>query len=224
MLPHWSAPPVCISTPSLAVQMQEVRRLQQHVAEFGEAEARFEPLLDRILGEHVRDREMLADVAQEVDQAELAQPVVVVDQLRRRSGPGVKSRNRASWPPDPGDVAHQRLASSAGRGPPIGTTGRRSCPVPPPTSGDRPVAVALQVEQPEDRHEVADVQRIGGRVEAVVGRDRAPGASRSARPGRLVLEHAAPRQLLEEARRERASSGRFEVRQSVVCVTVGARA
>ena len=41
-------------------------------------------------------------------------------------------------------------------------------PVPPPDEGHRPAAVALQVEQAEDRHEMADVERWAARIEADV--------------------------------------------------------
>ena len=42
-----------------------------------------EPRLDRILGEHVRHGEVLADVAQEVEQLpNFGQPLAVVDHLR----------------------------------------------------------------------------------------------------------------------------------------------
>ncbi len=67
------------------VQAQEVVGLQQHVAELGERQAllALQPRLDRVLGRHVVDGEVLADVAQELDQVELAQPVGVVEQQRR---------------------------------------------------------------------------------------------------------------------------------------------
>ena len=54
----------------LPMELQEVGRLEEHVAELGVRQAGLEPVLDRILGQHVRDREVLADVAQEVEQAE----------------------------------------------------------------------------------------------------------------------------------------------------------
>ena len=60
MLPHWSAPPIWSSTPLLAVEGREVERLEGHVAELGERQPALEALLDRVLGQHVRDREVLA--------------------------------------------------------------------------------------------------------------------------------------------------------------------
>ena len=67
------------------VQMPEVVRLKEHVAELGERQAALQAHLDRVLGEHVRHREVLARVAQEVDQRQLAEPVEVVDH-RCRAG------------------------------------------------------------------------------------------------------------------------------------------
>ena len=53
------------------VEVREVVGLQQHVAELGERQPALQAHLDRVLGEHVRDREVLAGVAQEVDQRQL---------------------------------------------------------------------------------------------------------------------------------------------------------
>ena len=50
-----------------------------------------------------------------------------------------------------------------------------------------------------DRHEVADVERRPGRVEAVVGGDRAARREARREAGRRVVEQAAPAQLVEEA-------------------------
>ena len=55
---------------------------------------------------------------------------------------------------------------------------------------DRPAAEALELEQPEDRHEMADVERVGGRIEADVGGDRAARASRAGSPGVVACEDA----------------------------------
>ncbi len=133
MLPHWSAPPICSSTPIVPVQVGEVVRLQQHVAEFGERQAALEPDLDRVLGEHVRDREVLAGVAQEVDQRQLAEPVEVVDHdaPRRR-----RARSRGTARAASADAA--TFASSVSRSSRFRSDERPDgspiIPVPPPTS------------------------------------------------------------------------------------------
>ncbi len=52
----------------LAEQVQEVVGLQQHVAEFCERQPGLEPRLHRLLLQHDVDGEVLANVAQKVDQ------------------------------------------------------------------------------------------------------------------------------------------------------------
>ena len=76
--------------------------------------------------------------------------------------------------PDRGDVRRERLAVEQV---PLGRRARRVADHPGPAADerDRPAAVALELEQPEDRDEVADVERRPGRVEAVVAGDRPAG-------------------------------------------------
>jgi hypothetical protein len=50
----------------VAVEIQVVHRLHQDVAELGVGDARFEARPDDLAGEHLVDREVLADVTQEV--------------------------------------------------------------------------------------------------------------------------------------------------------------
>ncbi len=67
----------------MLVQIQEVVTLYQLVREFCEGHAiafTVEALLDRVLGHHIVDGDVLADVADEVEEGELAHPVVVVDE------------------------------------------------------------------------------------------------------------------------------------------------
>ena len=51
----------------VAVEVEEVHRLQQHVAELGVADPGLEPAAHDVAGQHPVHREVLADVAQEVD-------------------------------------------------------------------------------------------------------------------------------------------------------------
>ena len=138
------------------MEMGEVVRLEEHVAELGERQPALEPDLDRILGEHVRDREMLAGVAQEVDQRQRSEPVEVVDHDRARVGREVEEPLELD--PDGRDVGFERgdVEQVA-----LGGTARRVADHARPATDDRerPAAEALQAEQPEDRHEVADVER-----------------------------------------------------------------
>jgi hypothetical protein len=68
-----------------AMQVQEVVRLQQHVAELGVADALLaivQTVAHRVSLDHRVDREVLPDVAQHVDEAEPVEPRGVVDDPR----------------------------------------------------------------------------------------------------------------------------------------------
>src|SRR5205814_968005 len=70
----------------VAEQVQEVVRLQQHVAEFGVGNARVEPRFHRLLLQHDVHAEVLSHIAQEVDEGLLDEPIgVVEDEGLRRS-------------------------------------------------------------------------------------------------------------------------------------------
>ena len=64
-----------------AVKLDEIVGLQHHVVELDEAQGllALEPQLHRILGEHAVDAEMASVIAQEIDIAELVEPIGVVD-------------------------------------------------------------------------------------------------------------------------------------------------
>ena len=66
-------------------QSQEVVCLENLVAELGVRQARVgasHPRAHRLLGDHGPDRELLPDVAQEAQDVELAEPGVIVEELR----------------------------------------------------------------------------------------------------------------------------------------------
>ncbi len=77
------------------VEVVVVVGLQQHVAELGVGDAMLprHPSLHALPGDHLVDRDVLADVTQEVQEAQLPRPVEVVHQ---RPGP--------LWPQDSGDL------------------------------------------------------------------------------------------------------------------------
>ena len=108
------------------VQVGEVVCLEQHVAELGERQPALQADLDRVLGEHVRDREVLAGVAQELDQRELAEPVEVVDQ--DRAGPRREVEEALELAPDRGRRSPPASRRRAGSARSSGPTGRRSSP------------------------------------------------------------------------------------------------
>ena len=157
MLPHWSAPPICRSTPVRAVQVQEVGRLEGLVAELGEAHARGEARLDGVLGEHVGHREVLADVAQEVEDGHRASQSRL-STMSGCAGPGEKSRKRSSCRRSAAELASIVASSRRLRSVDL-PDGSPIMPVPPPmTMTGRPPARCRWSEQ-EDLQQVADVER-----------------------------------------------------------------
>ena len=166
----------------LPVQGREVERLERHVAELGEREPALEPRLDGVLGQHVRHREVLADVAQVVDQRDRARASRSCWPSRPGRGPGEKSRNRSSCAWIAATLCSRVGTSSRFA---LGGAPRRVADHPRAAADqrDRPAAVLLEPEQAEDRDQVADVERVRGGVEPDVGGDRA-GRSRGARRGR----------------------------------------
>ena len=116
---------------------------------------------------------------------------------------GARARSRGTAPAaaaDGGDVGLERVGGRAGCAPLERPDGSPIIPVPPPTTATGPPAVTLQAEQPEDRDEVPDMQRVGGRIEPDVAGDRlgpAPGAPAS--PGVVGVQDAAPLELVEQA-------------------------
>ncbi len=90
--------------------MHEVERLQQHVRELGVADAGLavEPRAYRVLRHHVIHGEVLADVAQELEIADAARPVRVVDD-RGRVAPGREVEEALELLADARDVSLELL-------------------------------------------------------------------------------------------------------------------
>ena len=102
--------------------------------------------------------------------------------MTRAPGPGEKSRNRSSCAAERGHVRLERVAVEqvAFRRP----AGRvADHPGPAADDRDRAAAEALESEQPEDRDEVPDVERVGRRIEPDVPAIGRPVARRPAKPG-----------------------------------------
>ena len=159
-----------------AEELEVVHRLQQHVAELGVADAALEPRPDDLAGQHAVDREVLADVAEEVDRREVRGPLVVVD--HRRGVVALEGQERLDLLLHPGhplvhgvERVHGPLAAVARvADQPGGATDEEV----------RHVAGVLEPAGGHDLHEVAHVQARRGRVEADVEPDRARRPSRRA--------------------------------------------
>ena len=155
----------------LVVQVEKVVGLQQHVAELGEGDAFFavDAVAHRVLGDHVVDGEMLAGIAQEIDQRQRHQPVGVVHHPGRVAFDfeieevGQLFLDRLDVGLDL--LARQQLAL-------VGLSARVADHAGPAASqGNGMVPKALQARQRNQRDQVADMQAVGGGVEAVIDGD-----------------------------------------------------
>ena len=147
------------------VQHEVVVRLEQHVTEFRVRDALFagHPGRHGLLGQHVVDGEVLADIPEEVRHPDLAQPVSVVDDTGG-VGLDVKIQEMGELELDVLDVVvdllhrqklslvvpTRRVADHAGSSP--GDCNWR-------------MSVPLHSHEAHDRDHVADVQAACGRVE-----------------------------------------------------------
>ena len=109
------------------VQAEEVVGLQQHVAELGVGDPlvrALEAALDRLLGHHLVDREVLAHVAQELEGRSVPSQSAL---LSSRARPSSRSRNWPSWGRIACEVALDGLRGRAAGARPACRPGRRSC-------------------------------------------------------------------------------------------------
>ena len=168
-------------------QFHEIVGLQEHVAELGVGNARvvaLQPAADGVALNHGIDRKVLAHVTKEADDVDPPRPVEIV----RHDGAGValEIQKRLDLPPNPFDpAADHRLVVQ----PPFIVPERR---VADQSRGaaeqqDRAVPLDLEAPQREQRDQVADVQAVGGGIEAAIKRAHPPGemAAQPAFVGRL---------------------------------------
>ena len=152
------------------MQVDEVVGLQQHVTEFGIADAGVfatETAFHRVLRHHHIDRKVLTDVAEEFEVAKLAHPIEVVHQLARVGSVKVKKLLHLFF--DAGDVlleypcGQQRaLFALAARvaNHPSGSTDERN----------RFVTGLLKTAQSHQLQHATDVQAVCRRIESDVQR------------------------------------------------------
>ena len=179
------------------IEVQIVVALQQLVAELGERHAVVgiggQTFLDRVLGHHVVDGDVLADVADEVEEAVALHPVIVVDQDGVVGRITVKVQELGQLLADALLVVaqgvlidehallrlHRRVANHA-----CGSANQ----------GDGPVSGTLQVLEHHDAHQVANVQRVGCGVDAHIARGHLL-VELFFGSGHDVVDHAAPFQF-----------------------------
>ena len=200
MLPHWSEPADLHASRRAFVQVQEVVRLQQHVAELGVADAllaALQALAHRVLLDHHVDREVLADVAQHLDERRACRASRRCSTMLR----GVRRRLEVEQALEDPALAPRRLRSTCSRVSSWRSASlpedRRSARCRRPSS--RP-ACARRAEsaQQHDRHQVADGERVRGRVEAAVDHARASRDALSGLSVGLLVQKASPGQVFEE--------------------------
>ena len=181
----------------VAVEVEEVHRLEQHVAELGVADPRLEAALHDVARQHPVDREVLADVAQEVDRRQARGPVVVVD--HRRGVVALEGQERldlAAYPLHPVLDGVERVEGALPRVPRVADHAGRAA-----DQGVRRVAGVLEPLRGQHLDQVAHVQARRGRVEADV-EPHAPAGQGLAQgvEVRRVGDQAAPLEVVEEGR------------------------
>ena len=198
----------------VAAEHVEIEGLEQHVAELGVADAGLAILharADALLGDHLVDGEMLADVAQEIEEADGRRPARVIQQAGGIGG-GVEIEQAAELFLDLGDVGVEhflgeqlallRLAAGVADGA-GGAAGER----------DGVMAQQLKPAQRQQRHQVAHVQAVGGRVKAAVKRDgaRADAFRQLLRVG-AIGQQAAPLEFFQNVhpREDRLPEANFQ--------------
>ncbi len=182
-------------------QLQEVVGLEERIVELDEGERllAFEAQAHRVLRQHAVDREMAADVAQEGDIAEAVEPIGVVglDRVALALAEGeeaIEGAADAAHIGGDGGLIEQAPRLVAPRR--VADLGRAAA-----HQHDRPVPGLLQPAQRHDLHEVADMEAVGGAVEADIGRD--PPRRRERVQGieiGALMEKAARNEGVEEGR------------------------
>ena len=156
-------------TAAVLEQVQEVVRLEQHVAELGVGDPLLPPLeasAHRLLGHHHVDRDVLADIAQELHEAEVAQPVGVVQQ---KGAVRAEVEEPLELTPNCLGVGRDLLLGEQ-RSLDVLAAGVADQRRPAAHHDDGPVAGLLEAADGHDPHELADVEAVGGGVEAAVER------------------------------------------------------
>jgi hypothetical protein len=150
--------------------VEKVVGLEQHVAELRVAHAvtlALEPVPDGVAGEHLVDREVLADVTEEGVRAHRAEPGVVVHDVDVLAEQALEDR---ALPAEVlGDLLVREQAALG-----VLAAGVTDAPGGAAHEHDGPVPVPREDAQQHDRDQVAHGQRVGGGVEPVVERHRLP--------------------------------------------------
>ena len=183
--------------------MEEVVALEELVGKFGEGKAvaglTVEALLHAVLGHHVVDGDVLADLAGEVEEGEVLHPVVVVHEFGRVGRVGVEVEEVRKLLLDTFHVVAEHIF---GEEVALGTLARgvanhaRGAA----HEGEGLVARALEVAEHHHGAEVSDMEGIGGGVDAHVSGNHLL-AQQLFSAGHHLVEHTAPCQFFNKVHR-----------------------
>src|SRR5882672_10741094 len=187
--------------------MQEVVRLEEHVAELRVADALLtllEPPSHGVFLDHHVDREVLSYIAEGVHERQLRQPVGIVhDRCSRRPG---EVEHAFEDRPDSGHASFDLFVRPEL---PFGLLAGRVADEPGSAAHDRhrPVTSVLEAAQQEQHDEVADGERRRRRVEACVHQAR-PFGRVPPEPFtiRLLVDEPAVSEVVEQIRHREAGS------------------
>ena len=187
------------------IEVQEIVGLQELVGELREREAvaRFpvQAHFHAVFGHHVVHRDVLSDFAGKVKEREVLHPVVIVDQLGAVGGCTVEVEEVSQLGFDAGFVVAQGLfGQEVAFGTfPRGVADHARCAA---DEGQRLVAGALEMAENHDGAQVADMERVGCRVEAHIGRNLLFG-QQLFRARHELVHHAAPSEFVNKIHRSR---------------------
>ena len=155
----------------LSVEVKEVVALKELVSELREAQAvaclAVETLLHAVLGHHVVDGDMFSDLAREVEEGYILHPVIIVDKLRAVGCVALEVEELGELFLDSLLVVAQgRLVEEVAFGAFPGGIADHSCGA----SYERQGLMAAALEMAEHHHsaKVADMQAVGGGIDAEV--------------------------------------------------------
>ena len=154
--------------------MQEVVRLEDHVAELGVGDALLlETGAHRLLGQHEVHREMLAHVPKELNGRKRAQPVVVVDKSSLKGPRGEVEEGLHLQTDLLHPCVHEFLVVQSALGcAPTGVAYQTGAAA---HERDGPVTRQLEAAQSYERDQAADMEAVGSGIEAAIQGLRALG-------------------------------------------------
>ena len=154
--------------PHGATQLHEIVGLQEHVGELGVRDpVTVQTTLDRVTPEHGVEREVLADVAEELDGGQVTGPLHVVDHPRAHGPLGEVHEELELTGDALGPLGHG-VRGVHGALPDLAGVADHPCRS--PGQHDRPVPGQLEPPQGEKRDQVTCVQARTGGIEAAVQR------------------------------------------------------